>query len=127
MKKAIQFWKRPVHRKLNGQDIINELQLHAPEGIKYEIWLVSKDESVSIESVLKSRGRQTNDKKKKRKRLKMNGSILTNEEFNEQVENFEANGTIAKMRKAGKRNADEDEEINSLDLEEEEEIERRME
>ncbi|CAK8696283.1 unnamed protein product [Clavelina lepadiformis] len=59
----------------------------------------------------------------------MNGSILTNEEFNEQVENFEANGTIAKKRKAGrrKRNADEDEEINSLDLEEEEEIERRME
>lgn len=111
------------------KDIINELQLHAPEGMKYEIRLVSKDESVSIESVLKSRGRQTNDKKKKRKRVKMNGSILTNEEFNEQVENFEANGTIAKKRKAGrrKRNADEDEEINSLDLEEEEEIERRME
>ncbi|CAK8690745.1 unnamed protein product [Clavelina lepadiformis] len=129
MKKAIQFWKRPVHRKLNGQDIINELQLHAPEGMKYEIRLVSKDESVSTESVLKSRGRQTNDKKKKRKRVKMNGSILTNEEFNEQVENFEANGTIAKKRKAGrrKRNADEDKEINSLDLEEEEEIERRME
>ncbi|CAK8681959.1 unnamed protein product [Clavelina lepadiformis] len=97
--------------------------------MKYEIRLVSKDESVSIESVLKSRGRQTNDKKKKRKRVKMNGSILTNEEFNEQVENFEANGIIAKKRKAGrrKRNADEDEEINSLDLEEEEEIERRME
>ncbi|CAK8687365.1 unnamed protein product [Clavelina lepadiformis] len=59
----------------------------------------------------------------------MNGSILTNEEFNEQVENFEANGTIAKKRKAGrrKRNADKDEEINLLDLEEEEEIERRME
>ncbi|CAK8673017.1 unnamed protein product [Clavelina lepadiformis] len=59
----------------------------------------------------------------------MNGSILTNEEFNKPVENFEANGTIAKKRKAGrrKRNADEDEEINSLDLEEEEEIERRME
>ncbi|CAK8688497.1 unnamed protein product [Clavelina lepadiformis] len=64
----------------------------------------------------------------------MNGSILTNEEFNEQVENFEANGTIAKKRKAGRRrrNADEDEEINSLDLEEEEiermerEIQRQM-
>ncbi|CAK8690808.1 unnamed protein product [Clavelina lepadiformis] len=111
------------------KDIINELQLHAPEGMKYEIRLVSKDESFSIESVLKSRGRQTNDKKKKRKRVKMNGSILTNEEFNEQVENFEANGTIAKKRKVGrrKRNTDEDEEINSLDLEEEEEIERRME
>ncbi|CAK8682599.1 unnamed protein product [Clavelina lepadiformis] len=97
--------------------------------MKYEIRLVSKDESVSIESVLKSTGRQTNDKKKKRKRVKMNGSILTNEEFNEQVENFEANGTIVKKRKAGrrKRNADEDEEINSLNLEEEEEIERRME
>ncbi|CAK8682257.1 unnamed protein product [Clavelina lepadiformis] len=82
------------------KDIINELQLHAPEGMK-----------------------------KKEKRVKMNGSILTNEEFNEQVENFEANGTIAKKRKAGrrKRNADEDEEINLLDLEEEEEIERRME
>ncbi|CAK8697109.1 unnamed protein product [Clavelina lepadiformis] len=67
--------------------------------------------------------------RRKKKRVKMNGSILTNEEFNEQVENFEANGTIAKKRKAGrrKRNADEDKEINSLDLEEEEEIERRIE
>lgn len=52
------------------KDVITELQLLAPEGMKYELRLVPKDEVISIESILKSRGRKTNDEKKKRKRIK---------------------------------------------------------
>ncbi|CAK8683686.1 unnamed protein product [Clavelina lepadiformis] len=130
MKKAIQFWKRPVHRKLNGQ--VMWKKCHPPhQSATFKLFPHRRRAPQYNHGSEQQRTSSMRDDKQmtRRKRVKMNGSILTNEEFNEQVENFEANGTIAKKRKAGrrKRNADEDEEINSLDLEEEEEIERRME
>ncbi|CAK8678802.1 unnamed protein product [Clavelina lepadiformis] len=132
MKKAIQFWKRPVHRKLNGQ--VMWKKCHPPhQSATFKLFPHRRrapqyNHGSEQQRTSSMRDDKQMTRRKKEKRVKMNGSILTNEEFNEQVENFEANGTIAKKRKAGrrKRNADEDEEINSLDLEEEE-IERRME
>ena len=64
--------------------------------MKYEVRLVPKDEALAIESVIKSR--KINNKNNG-KRMKMNGSILTNEEYNEQVESFETKETTAKKKK----------------------------
>ena len=89
--------------------------------MKYEIRLVPKDENVTIESVIKSRGKlavANHEPPKKRKRVKMDGSILTNESFKEQVEQFNKENA-PKQRKFKKKtivsDTDEDEEISLHD------------
>ena len=42
---------------LSTKQLIKLLQNKAPDGMKYEIHLVPKDENVTIESVIKSRGK----------------------------------------------------------------------
>ena len=79
-----------------------------------------KEENVTIESVIKSRGKPAvaNHEQRKRKRVKMDGSILTNESFKEQVEQFNKENA-PKQRKFKKKkivsDTDEDEKISLHD------------
>ena len=106
---------------LTTKQLIKLLQNKAPDGMKYEIRLVPKDENLTIESVIKSRGKSAvvnNGPPKKRKRVKMNGSILTNESFKDQVEKFDKENA-PKQKKIKKKqivsNTEEDEEIELHD------------
>ena len=82
--------------ELSTKELIKLLQSRAPEGMKHHICLMSKDETVPIESVIKSEGKPTvvnHEVPKKRKRVNMYGSILTNESFKEKVELFKKEST----------------------------------
>jgi len=103
--------------EVSTKKLIKLLQSRAPEGMKYHICLMSKDENVSIESVIKSRGKPAvanNELPKKRKRVKMDGSILTNKRFKEQVELFRKESTPKQSKSKKKQivsDTDEEEEI----------------
>ena len=86
-----------------------------------KIYSVSKDKNVTIESVIKSRGKlavANHEPPKERKRVKMDGSMLTNESFKEQVEQFNKEN-LPKQRKFKKKkivsDTDEDKEISLHD------------
>ena len=103
---------------LSTKQLIKLLQNKAPDGIKYEIRLVPKDKNVTIENIMKSRGKPAvaNHKPPKTRELvNMDGSVLTNESFKEQVKQFNKENA-PKQRNFKKKkivfNTDEDEEIS---------------
>lgn len=66
--------------------ITKELQKYAPEGMRYVVTLVPKDDETPLDQLIKSRGRpSTTAQPAKQHRISMHGAALTDEDYKKQL------------------------------------------
>ncbi|KAL7638440.1 UNVERIFIED_CONTAM: hypothetical protein RMT77_011010 [Armadillidium vulgare] len=104
-------------------ELTKALQRFAPPGMRYTISLVPKEDETSLESIIKSRrcpSFANSQPKKKRHRISMHGSILTNAEYKKQTEEKNVTTKIVYRKRSALNESDTDSSEDSPELEREE-------